>query len=360
MAATATPCGQSTPRVMALPACPCCSSEAHSDRMRAPDFLLGVPGEFAYVECASCATVYQQPQIVSRDLHLCYPTAYFTHSPPASSITPGAHDGIRRSIREAVLLGADGGRSEHVSPLMQPIGWLLSRLSPVRSRARFGLLDTLGLARGTRGRCLEVGPGQGRDLRSLRAIGWQAVGLESDPVAAAIAAKVSGCTVAVGTLERHPFVPGSFDLVYMNHVFEHLPDPRKALSQSRDLLAPGGRLVLVYPNPHSLSARMHGRYAWVWDPPRHLVLPPPQVTVRLLRELRLADVRVLTVARRAAFSRRMAERFRQHGPGAGLGAERLTSTDRLFGILESVLVRAGLDLGEEVVVFAQRGPEHAA
>jgi SAM-dependent methyltransferase len=45
-----------------------------------------------------------------------------------------------------------------------------------------------------------------------------------------------------------PFGDGSFDGAFMNEVFEHVADERRALAEIRRVLKPGGILVLISPN----------------------------------------------------------------------------------------------------------------
>src|SRR5438445_335883 len=70
--------------------CPVCESSQRSPKFVSPDYLHGVPGEFQYVECGSCSSVYQNPRVVLEDLGLCYPSEYFTHVAPdaATSLDP--------------------------------------------------------------------------------------------------------------------------------------------------------------------------------------------------------------------------------------------------------------------------------
>ncbi len=49
---------------------------------------------------------------------------------------------------------------------------------------------------------------------------------------------------------------GSFDLVRLNHGFEHLSNPIETLTQLRGLLAREGRFHLEVPNPASLRSRL--------------------------------------------------------------------------------------------------------
>jgi SAM-dependent methyltransferase len=225
----------------------------------------------------------------------------------------------------------------------------------LRRRARFGLVDGLEPPAGRPGRCLEVGPGTGVDLFCLRALGWEAHGLEVDPVAAARARETSGCVVTVGTLESADYPPGTFDLVYMSHVLEHLPDPARALRRCLGLLAPAGRLVAVYPNPWALTVRLFGRFSCVFEPPRHLVLPAAPAAVSLLRTLGFADPRAGTAARHAT-SYFAASRVQRAGARWDWTRPRPPApVDRVLAATEVVLVALGRPLGEEVVVRARRG-----
>jgi ubiquinone/menaquinone biosynthesis C-methylase UbiE len=51
-----------------------------------------------------------------------------------------------------------------------------------------------------------------------------------------------------GDLVSMPFENASFDLVSANMVAEHLPEPRKVLSEVRRVLRPGGRFIFHTPN----------------------------------------------------------------------------------------------------------------
>ena len=315
---------------------------------------MGVRGVFHYVECDGCRTVYQNPRVRDEDLALCYPADYFTHVGPPWTPSPAPVKSLRDRLRRAIRAAADGVPDEHLSPGLRVMGWLLSRHTGLRWRARLGLVDGLEVSPGDHGRCLEVGPGQGVDLFCLRTLGWEAQGLDVDPVAAERARTTSGCEVRVGTLESVPYLPAHFDLVYMSHVVEHLPDPARALARCAELLAPGGRVVLVFPNPAALTVQLFGRFSCVFEPPRHLVLPPVQAAASLLEKVGFFEVQVSTSARHAA-TYLSASRTQRGGAAWDWRRPRPPAPgDRLLGVLEGLLVALGLPVGEEVVLRARK------
>jgi SAM-dependent methyltransferase len=301
--------------------------------------------------------VYQNPRVREEDLPLCYPAEYYTHdSRPDGGGRSTAAGGLRGLLKRAVRAAADGVADPELTTPIRLAGRMLALFPTLRYRARPGLVDGLAPSDPGRRRCLEVGPGQGLDLGRLRALGWDACGLETDPVAARAARERSGCEVRVGTLASTDWAPGSFDLIYMSHVAEHLPDPAGSLRRCLDLLAPGGRLVFVYPNPASLTARVYGRFSAVWEPPRHLSLPPPAAFASLLEATGFEAVRTGTTARHAAEHNAASRALRRGRAWSWSRPSPRAAADRLFGLLEALLVALGWEVGEEVIVRACKPP----
>ena len=63
--------------------------------------------------------------------------------------------------------------------------------------------------------------------------------------------------------------PGTFDVITMWHVFEHSYHPHQLLDKFRELLRPGGVLVMACPNICSTDAIHYGSYWAAYDVPRH-------------------------------------------------------------------------------------------
>ncbi len=143
-----------------------------------------------------------------------------------------------------------------------------------------------------KGRLLEIGSGYGYLLAAAQMSGWETVGLELSPHAAAFARETFGLQIhespasSLGSLDL-----GSFDAVLMFSVIEHLPNPMAVLEQVQACLNPGGVLWAVLPNIASVDRIWHGD-AWSgWDLPYHLWHFSPATIQHLCKAAKFSKVR---------------------------------------------------------------------
>jgi SAM-dependent methyltransferase len=104
-------------------------------------------------------------------------------------------------------------------------------------------------------RVLEVGCGTGHNLAMLGEFG-KVDACELDAVARGLASDRLGRPVLEARLpDLSMFAEGSYDLIALLDVLEHVPDDRGSLEAIQRLLKPGGALVLTVPaNPWMWSA----------------------------------------------------------------------------------------------------------
>jgi SAM-dependent methyltransferase len=87
----------------------------------------------------------------------------------------------------------------------------------------------------------------------MAADGWSPVGVELEPAVAARASAQSGLTVLAGSVGNLlGRLAGSFDVVTLWGVLEHVHNPLAELAAATNCLRPGGMLLLETPNSEGL------------------------------------------------------------------------------------------------------------
>lgn len=137
-----------------------------------------------------------------------------------------------------------------------------------------GFRRLLSQIEGEQIRVLDVGGGNGwltgliRELDS-RVTTTQIVDIDPD---AMNIARSRGHRYFCGPVEEFN-TDERYELVLMLNLIEHVSDPIGVLRKAKDLLAPGGRIVIKTPNFRSLDARIFRHLSWGgFHCPRHFVL----------------------------------------------------------------------------------------
>ena len=105
---------------------------------------------------------------------------------------------------------------------------------------------------------LDIGCGSGVVSREIARHGCKVVGIDVSADCIRYAKKKAreegsqNARFLVGSIERLPFRPRTFDLIVASHVIEHVEHPRAIMEEMRSRLKPGGLLVVTTPNYKSL------------------------------------------------------------------------------------------------------------
>ena len=98
-------------------------------------------------------------------------------------------------------------------------------------------------------RILDVGCGDGANMRLLKARGHDVEGITlSEAEARIVRSQGFTCHVADINWELPTFCPGSFDGILLSHVLEHFVSPVDVLKELCRMLLPGGGVYVVLPN----------------------------------------------------------------------------------------------------------------
>jgi 2-polyprenyl-3-methyl-5-hydroxy-6-metoxy-1,4-benzoquinol methylase len=214
-------------RLLALERAQCCICEATDAEPVAvgEDFEYRTSDDsFLAVQCQRCGLVYLDPRPTADELAQIYPDNY--HAFSFSDERFGLVYKVRSRLEARRVLAATKG------------------------------LDVR--------RIVDIGCGDGFHLDLLRTYGdpsWELEGIDIDPRAIK-AARERGLTVHDGTVESLDLPPASFDVAFMIQTIEHVADPPAVLRATRELLRPGGRLMLVTDNTGSLDFRLFRTRHW--------------------------------------------------------------------------------------------------
>ncbi len=177
--------------------------------------------DFNVVRCTTCSLVRVDPRPLESDIHRYY------------------HDDFYRGQEDA----------EEALRFMEP-----------RSMAMAEHVN-----RYPRGRLLDIGCFRGEFMEHMRAEhGWEVKGVEfSDRPP-----NHFGLDIFYGDIADAPYPDGTFDVITLWAVLEHVYDPSRMLAQAERFLKPGGVIIIMVPNFNSIQAR----FMFQDDVPRHLTM----------------------------------------------------------------------------------------
>lgn len=246
--------------------CPLCGgTESEVLYPECSDHWMHVPGSFPVVRCTGCSLVRTDPRPAPEELGRFYPPGYDPIGPrgPENPLGGSALTRLGRKI----------------AGLPFRLRWGPSPLTRMKP-----------------GKVIDVGGGDGSRLAYLRDLGWDITLMEPRAEVAASSAAALGLPddrVVVAYAEQAELPQGSFDLVVMDHVVEHLLQPDEVLSAIAGWLKPGGALFITCPNFGSVERRPFGQYWPGLDVPRHLFHFTPETLGALAAEagLEMTEIR---------------------------------------------------------------------
>jgi 2-polyprenyl-3-methyl-5-hydroxy-6-metoxy-1,4-benzoquinol methylase len=238
-----------------------------------------------------CGLMWLDPAPLEQELHKAY-EAYYTHAARGSN--EGLMDRVMGAMKRGYLANRFGYR-EGVSPLVRLAGWV-PWLYPGRPSELD--LSVMWLDASRKGALLDIGAGSGWLVEHLNSLGWDAQGLDFDPVAVRNA-RARGLNFHQGSVFDRSFPEATFDAVTLCHSIEHVSDPVAVVRECLRIVRPGGRLVMATPNTDSLGYRIFGEYWLHLDSPRHLHLYNRTSMTSLIAKAGGSPFRIFSSARDA-------------------------------------------------------------
>lgn len=227
--------------------CDNCDSEDFDYLYPGRDHLHGLEGEFSVVKCKQCGLIAVHPKLSLADVSAYYPQDYISFP--------------KAAVDENSFLNR------------------LDRKRGINRRCKI-IIDRVEKP----GKILDIGCATGNFLNGMQEYGWTCFGIEPNDYAADYAKDRFGLQVIKGYLTKDLFPGGYFDIITLWDVFEHLPDPAVDLNMIRNILKPGGLLVITTPNADAWGRKLFGE-SWVgWDVPRHYHIFSPGTIKDMLQK----------------------------------------------------------------------------
>jgi SAM-dependent methyltransferase len=173
---------------------------------------------------------------------------------------------VRRELRPNPPATDAGEETAHARTAREKTS--LSRLAVVRKQVA------------SRARILEIGVRDG-SFGSAASREFEYVGIDS-AVATARAARAKGLEVYCSTLSSFVNTGPAFDAITLFHVFENMPDPHDALARMKDLLKPGGALLLTTFDTEGILYLISERTRMAHNFRTHLILYSRSALIELL------------------------------------------------------------------------------
>jgi len=152
-----------------------------------------------------------------------------------------------------------------------------------------GAVCSLLRARAPGSRLLDVGFGRGYLLELARSFGFDSYGVETSLAQLGRLDERMGGRLHEGGTTDEALPWGSFDVVIMSHVLEHLEQPRDVLSRVHAALNPEGIIYIAVPDMRSAQFQVFGKHWEAITPLSHLQYFNQASLGRLLEEAGFQD-----------------------------------------------------------------------
>jgi SAM-dependent methyltransferase len=320
------------------------------------DRLYKAPGKWNLKQCPNpeCGLVWLDPMPLEEDIPKAY-QHYFTHKYAVGHVNSW--------FRRLRLKGYQSARESYLAynygyQVNKPGYWrqILARLVYLTPIWRASMDHSVRyLNPRTNGLLLDVGCGDGAFLKEMILLGWQAEGVDFDPLAVENARK-QGLLSRLGTLEGQDYPGNHYDAVTMNHFIEHIHDPLRSLCECHRILISGGNLVIVTPNVYAWGHRLF-KDAWrALEPPRHLHLFTFQSLYKLAERAGFSKIKIWSSTRAARWILMVSREIRYNSI-INL-ADHYSYLVKIWGrgmeLIEWGISKANPVVGEEIVMLAEK------
>ena len=253
--------------------CPWCGSENAQLHIELKDLFL-TQEPFKILECKDCGLLYTTPRPNKDEIGKYYKSdEYYSHQENKEGFIPKVYEKVKS----------------------------------INLKNKY----TIATEKTRKGKILDIGCGVGDFLHTVEQHGWEGTGVEPSEEAKAIAKKRIKAQL-LSSEEQENLTEGSFDVITMWHVLEHVDALRWQIQQLYRLCKPGGRIIIALPNYKSYDGQYY-KAAWAaYDVPRHLNHFNEETIIKIFEESHLKHIKTEKLFWDAYYISYMSEKYLQH------------------------------------------------
>ena len=253
--------------------CPWCGSENAQLHIELKDLFL-TQEPFKILECKDCGLLYTTPRPNKDEIGKYYKSdEYYSHQENKEGFIPKVYEKVKS----------------------------------INLKNKY----TIATEKTRKGKILDIGCGVGDFLHTMEQHGWEGTGVEPSEEAKAIAKKRIKAQL-FSSEEQENLTIGSFDVITMWHVLEHVDALRWQIQQLYRLCKPGGRIIIALPNYKSYDGQYY-KAAWAaYDVPRHLNHFNEETIIKIFEESHLKHIKTKKLHWDAYYISYMSEKYLHH------------------------------------------------
>ncbi|WP_026462386.1 class I SAM-dependent methyltransferase [Adhaeribacter aquaticus] len=250
--------------------CPVCNKEEFKNFLVVPDNSVSKES-FVIVQCENCSFKFTNPRPAEEFIGKYYASEeYISHSNTNKGLINKAYQVVRSiTVKQKVEL--------------------INSFVPAK------------------GKILDYGCGTGYFLSACQKNGWQVAGFEPNAAARQHASELLQKEIASENLEN--FEAGSFDIISLWHVMEHIHQLNETIQQLLALLKPDGFLLVAVPNADSPDAMKYRENWAAYDVPRHLYHFTQTTMQRFLKKHKMEIAKILPMKFDAYYVSLLSEKY---------------------------------------------------
>lgn len=230
--------------------CSICSNKSENKIIHVKEMMLGKFEKFDYLLCENCVCL--QICNVPKNLNDYYPSNYYSFEKVDEKYLLRQPKKFLRDLKNNIIIFKKG--------------FLRNLLNYFFPNSGYSFLSKLNLTKSSS--ILDVGSGNGMFLYGLKSIGFDNI-LGIDPFLKGDIKYKNNLEILKKTIFQ---IKEKYDLIILNHSFEHMSDHSKIVNKISKLLKNKGVCVIRTPTLDSYSWEFYKKNWVQLDAPRHLII----------------------------------------------------------------------------------------